>query len=136
MTGEIRFRRRHVEAMTTHARSGLPNEACGLFTGLEDRVHEVHALANADPTPVSYLVDSRDQFRVMRRAETDGMEVLGCFHSHVQSPAVPSAVDVAQAFYPEWVYVVIGLRDRESPEIRAFRIVDGEVSELSLLVED
>ena len=61
-----------------------------------------------------------------------GSFYVGLSDCHVEG----NGLDIDQAFYGEWVYVIISLRRRESPEVRAFRIVGGEVRELSLLVED
>lgn len=138
----VKIRELHLAAMIDHARRCLPNEACGMLSGLGTEggpsgdgyeVVAVHCLTNADPSPQSYLVDPREQLRVMRAAETDGMEIVGCFHSHVRSPARPSRTDIDQAFYPEWIYVIVSLRGEE-PEVAAFRLNGGEVRELQLEV--
>ena len=45
----------------------------------------------------------------------------------------PSQTDINLAFYPEALYVIVGVAEEE-PDVRAFRIVDGEVSEQALEV--
>ena len=59
------------------------------------------------------------------RAEDDGLEVIGVFHSHTHSEPYPSPTDVAQAPDPAWHYVIVSLK-REAPESRSYRIVDGD----------
>lgn len=130
----IHLTRADAAAIVAHARAGVPDEACGLLAGNGDRVEVVYRTRNADASPVSYRVDSRDQWRAMRDAEARGLEVLGCFHSHTHSDAYPSATDVAQAFYPEWAYVLVGLGEAE-PALRAFRIRTGDIEEIPLLVD-
>ena len=52
-------------------------------------------------------------------------------HSHTHTPAVPSPTDIALAFYPDALYVLVSLSEGEAdpatgePGIRAWRIVDG-----------
>ena len=48
------------------------------------------------------------------------------------SEAYPSATDVRLAFWPATYYVLVSLMDRENPDVRAFRIEDGRVSEEEL----
>ena len=47
----------------------------------------------------------------------------------------PSQTDINLAFYPEAVYIIVGLAG-EDPDVRAFRIVDGEVSQTELEVAE
>lgn len=112
----------------------MPDEACGLLAGADERVEVVYTTANADASPVSYRVDSRDQWAAMRDADARGLEMLGGFHSHTHSEAYPSPTDVAQAFYPEWAYLVVGVGEPE-PVMRAFRIRSGEITEIPVRVD-
>lgn len=130
----LQLRREHIDAMVEHSRRGRPNEACGLFAGEGGHVDIVYPLTNVDASPVTYLVDSHEQLATFREVEEMGLEIVGCFHSHVTSEAYPSKTDVAQAFYPEWIYAIVSLRDEE-PELRAFRILDGEVCEVPVEVD-
>ena len=43
--------------------------------------------------------------------------------------------DINLAFYPEALYVIVGLKSPE-PDVRAWRIVDGQVSEAELEIEE
>ena len=53
------------DEMIAHARSELPNEACGIFGGtLEGVLHTFHPARNADASPYRYNVDSQDLLRI------------------------------------------------------------------------
>jgi proteasome lid subunit RPN8/RPN11 len=56
--------------------------------------------------------------------------MVAIFHSHPQSPAFPSAKDVSLAFYQDAIYVIVGLMNQQDPEIRAYTIVDGLVTDV------
>jgi proteasome lid subunit RPN8/RPN11 len=75
-----------------------------------------------------YEIDSKVLLRAYRRAEDEGLEVLGVFHSHTHSEAYPSPTDIAQAPDPTWHYVLVSLRDVPTV-VRSYRIIDGVVSE-------
>lgn len=105
----------------------LPNEGCGLLLGTPDgRVSEVVASENVADSARVYEVDPKVLLRAFRRADDEGLEVIGVFHSHTHSEAYPSPTDVRQAPDPAWHYVLVSLRDVPA-EVRSFRIVDESV---------
>lgn len=116
--------------MVAHSRFTYPEEACGLLAGPGDgRVTMAYCLTNRDRSPYRFTVDPTEHFRAIKHAERCGWEIIGVFHSHPQSDAHPSAVDVSNALDPNWLYVVVGLADERRPDVRSFRIVDGTVAE-------
>ena len=71
-----------------------------------------------------------DVRRVLRRFDPP-LGIAGVYHSHPRGPAEPSATDVAEAYYPEWIYLIVGLGGAR-PELRAFRIAGGRVRSIAL----
>ena len=126
---ELLISREFADQMVTHCRACYPNEACGILAGTGNRVTRVYPMSNAEPTPVSYFMEPKEQFRVMKELRQEGLAMVAIFHSHPQSPAYPSVKDISLAFYPDAVYVIIGLTNLESPEIKAYTIIDGVVKE-------
>lgn len=126
-----------VDALLIHARAERPNEACGLLSGSleEGRAVAFHPTRNSDESPLRYNVDPDDLVRVTFEIDEAGADLVAIFHSHVASPAVPSETDRRQAFYPDAFYLLASLTDAESPDLRAWRIRDGEVSEADVVVE-
>jgi proteasome lid subunit RPN8/RPN11 len=118
-----------VDEMVEHARSEYPNEACGLIAGQDGSAVRVYRMKNADASPVSYRLDPREQLDVFNELEDKGWELMAIYHSHTHSEAFPSETDQRLAFYPESRYVILSLSDRENPDVRAFRIDDGEIVE-------
>jgi proteasome lid subunit RPN8/RPN11 len=106
----------------------LPNEGCGLLLGTgEGLVHDVIASPNVADSAKVYEIDPTILLRASRRADAEGLEVIGVFHSHTHSEAYPSPTDVRQAPDPTWHYVLISLVDSPA-DMASFRIVDGEVA--------
>src|SRR5215207_7761786 len=115
-------------AMVAHCYDGLPNEACGLVT-------EVRPCRNEDESALTYRLDSRDFMAALRAAEDRGEGLVGCWHSHTHTDAYPSPTDIEQAkWYPEWVYVIVSLRDGE-PVLRAYRVRDDAVAECQVVLD-
>ncbi|HZP90698.1 MAG TPA: M67 family metallopeptidase [Actinomycetota bacterium] len=120
--------------MVEHGLREFPNECCGLIAGKDGAPVKLFAMRNLDASPVSYRLDPREQLRVFDEMDGEGQELFGIYHSHTHSEAYPSETDRRLAFYPDAYYLVLSLSDREHPVLRAFRIVDGEVTEEELNV--
>src|SRR2546425_986423 len=127
-----------VEAIVRHARAEDPNEACGVIVG--DRPAAAggsplrfEATRNEAASPYRYEIHPDDLLR-LTIATDDADEVFWAIvHSHVRSPAWPSPTDVGLAFYPEALYMLVSLAE-DKPSLGAFRIVDGEIHRVELLV--
>ena len=130
----LRIRRDLVEAMVGHARRDHPDEACGVLAGPvgSERPERFIEMTNAERSPVIYRMEPAEQLRVFNEMERDGLDLVAIYHSHTRSPAYPSTTDVQLAYYPEAFYLIVSLRDRDNPDLRAFRITDGKVEEVGL----
>ncbi len=121
-----------LKEMAEHGLREFPNEACGLLAGRDGEPVRFFAMRNLDSSPASYRLDPKEQLQVFDRMDEEGLDLLGIFHTHTHSVAYPSETDRKLAFYPEALYLVMSLSDRERPDLRAFRIVEGEVTEEGL----
>jgi len=124
----------HLADMVAHARAEFPNECCGLLAGRDGRVLRVYRGRNVDESPYTYRLDERQLLQFLREMDNEGLDIVGIYHSHTASEAVPSRTDVARAFYPEAVYVIISLKNQQYPVVRGFRIADGAVAEEDVIV--
>jgi proteasome lid subunit RPN8/RPN11 len=127
-------------AAVIHAcRSAHPIEVCG-FLGARDGVlaeaHPVPNVADAAPDRCGFRMDPTAQLRAMRAIEDAGLDLGAIYHSHPHSAPVPSEPDVRLAAYPELAYLIVGLRDPESPDLCAWRIVDGTTHALTVHIVD
>ena len=122
------------EAIVATCIRALPNEGCGLLLGTpEGVVQDVVASPNVADSARIYEIDPKVLLRTTRRADDEGLEVIGVFHSHTHSEAYPSPTDVRQAPDPTWHYVLVSLRD-SSAEVRSFRVVQEIVDEEPFVV--
>jgi proteasome lid subunit RPN8/RPN11 len=88
-----------VERMLAHLRAGYPNEACGAFLGRGREVTRVAPLVNreVDTPRVRYLIDPLDLVRLDRESRTEGLDIIGYFHSHPDDLPRPSETDRKRA---------------------------------------
>lgn len=128
----MRITRAQLDEIVAHAHEEAPNECCGMVGGSDGAAATVYRSINAEASPLRYSLDATDQFRIMREIEERGEELLAIYHSHTGSAAYPSQTDVNLAAYPEAVYVIVSLEDPERPEVRGFRIRDGQIDDAEL----
>ncbi|MBI2861703.1 MAG: M67 family metallopeptidase [Chloroflexi bacterium] len=131
----ITIPQRLIDEMTEHAQGQAPLEACGILAGKDGRVAKLYKVRNAEQSPVRFTMDPKEQLQVMRELDEQDWDLLGIFHSHPASPAYPSATDISLAFYPDSHYLLISLKDPNHPEVRAYRILNGSVSEVPIQAE-
>jgi proteasome lid subunit RPN8/RPN11 len=94
----------------------------------------VHRARNAAASPLRYEMDGMEQYRIQTAIEDAGQELGAIYHSHTRSDPYPSQTDINLAFYPEALYVIVGVKGADD-DVRAWTIVDGQVGEAQLLVE-
>ena len=128
-------------AMLDHARAELPNEACGLVSGTlqSGRALGFHPARNSERSALRYTVHPDDLLRITLGIEAAGRDLIGIFHSHTHTPAVPSETDLRVSMYPEPSYVLATLAvPNATPEraLRAWRIRGGRSTEAALRIED
>ncbi|HTS14477.1 MAG TPA: M67 family metallopeptidase [Candidatus Sulfotelmatobacter sp.] len=125
------------DELVASSRAALPNEACGILAGPASAFDggaatEFHGLRNAAASPFFYQIDAAEQLKVMLAIDDADAVVWGIFHSHVASAPRPSATDVRLAAYPDALYLLCSLRDPDAPEVRAWTILDGTITEVPL----
>jgi len=129
----VQLDRTLLEQIVAQARDEAPNECCGIIAAQAGRAVAVHPATNAAASPLRYEMDGMEQYRIQTAIEDAGHELGAIYHSHTRTAPYPSQTDINLAFYPEALYVIVGVAG-DAPDVRAFRIVDGEVSEQPLEV--
>jgi proteasome lid subunit RPN8/RPN11 len=119
-------------AIEDHARREHPAECCGLLSGKNGLITDIHPVRNdADKPQTRYFATPEELFAAMRQIREAGQALLGVYHSHPRTPAYPSASDVEMAFYPEAFYFIISLEP--SVELRAFKIEDSKIEDVEIV---
>jgi len=129
----VRIARELLDEIVAHARADAPDECCGMIASRDGEAVAVHRAANAAASPLRYEIDGMEQYKLQTAIEDAGLELGAIYHSHTRSAPEPSQTDINLAFYPEALYVIVGVAG-EDADVRAWTIVDGKVSEAALEV--
>ena len=121
--------------MLDQARSEAPNECCGMLASRDGEAVKVYPATNAAASPpYAYEIDSADLYRIQMAIEDEDLDLGAIYHSHPRSEPYPSQTDINLAFYPDALYIIVGLKGAE-PDMRAFTIRDGQVAEAEIVIE-
>ena len=100
-----------------------PHECCGLLLGTTELIEKIVAASNIRPEPNRYQISPRDHFSAIHRARSEGLEVVGVYHSHPNAAPIPSTIDTDEATYPDYLYVIISVQEKTSSlPIKAYRL--------------
>jgi len=120
--------------MIDHSEQGAPLEICGILGGREGMVFETYRMTNTDQSNEHFMMDSREQFAVVRDLRSKGLEMSAIYHSHPETPARPSEEDIRLALTPGVSHVIISLATAEQPVARSYKIADGSVEAEELII--
>lgn len=121
-----------LQRMIAHVESQLPLEACGLLAGRGSSVESVLMVTNQAQSPVRYVMDPIEQLHAFEWIESQGLDLLGIFHSHPTGPETVSATDIEEAAY-DVVYVIVSRADGVW-RTRGFWIENSKYEEVALQI--
>jgi proteasome lid subunit RPN8/RPN11 len=90
-----------------HALDTLPRECCGVLVGAGADVREAVAVRNLADDPNQFVLDPQGHIDARRAARSRGLDVVGFYHSHPHSEPEPSPTDLANASYPNHLYLIV-----------------------------
>ena len=124
------------DAILEHLRAALPNEGVALVAvhpPMSDGRAEVTRIfpgTNIEASPYRFTMDPMEVVSADREMRRRGWVLGAIAHSHVASPATPSATDLREAFYPAALMLIVSFQDHadgRTPAFGAWRI-DGSGS--------
>ena len=134
--GVFRLPESMAREIVEHAEAEFPKECCGMLAGPNGTAARLYRLTNVDPDPIMrYNADPKELKKIYDDIFDEDWEIVCIYHSHTHSPAFPSPTDVERAFHPDAVYALVSLADRSKPDLRAFNITDGNITELDVVTE-
>jgi proteasome lid subunit RPN8/RPN11 len=125
---------RVIDDIVAHARATCPSECCGMLLGNAGGIEESRMARNVSGNPaVRFVIDPKDHFDAIRESRRRGLDVVGFYHSHPRTPAVPSEADLLEATYEDYLYLIVSLAS-DPAEIRLFRLERGAFVALSPVI--
>jgi proteasome lid subunit RPN8/RPN11 len=122
------------DKIRSHGVETYPHECCGALLGrdteIADRslyreIHALHPLINRrDDSPRNrFSVTSQDVLDAEKAATSQGLEVVGWYHSHPDHPAKPSQYDREHA-WPWYSYVIVSVANKVPEDMTSWRLTD------------
>lgn len=132
-------------AIAAHAESTYPDECVGLLLGQIEGLLKIVVEAypaenswqgqvtlaetdNAESRRDRFYLDPRDYLRADRAARAQGLDVVGCYHSHPDHVAQPSGRDLVGAQGvgggSNFAFVIQSVRDGTAAEVTSWLLVE------------
>jgi proteasome lid subunit RPN8/RPN11 len=109
---------------------------CGLIAARDGAATRTLVIPNIATQPeCRYRMDPAVLVRSLYDIESRGESLFAIYHSHPRGPSSPSSIDVAEAEYPQAIYLIVSLDTQGVLEMRAFRIRNGAAAEIELEIE-
>lgn len=120
-----------------------PNEGGGFLFGTTDQVSvtikditQVENVFQEEEQYHRYAMTPQDWMRLEDEADEKGLTLVGYYHSHPDSPAIPSEYDRDHAL-PNFVYIITSVQDGKAVDMRVWRLQDDRTAfEANTLVVD
>lgn len=133
MMHAVRLPRFIVNQLLHHAQQNPDTEVCGLISSKEHFPIHCYPITNISSKPQRlFALDPVQQIAAMRTMREGNEELFAIYHSHPTSPPFPSNTDLAQANYPDVLYLIISLHTRGVLEMHGFFLQGLNVVEVPL----
>ncbi|MCX9025491.1 MAG: M67 family metallopeptidase [Candidatus Methanoperedens sp.] len=97
MISEIKISHQNIALIKTELEANKPYEACGVLVGAikgsTALVEKALPVTNVKRTRASFELDPKEHYNAWNEAGKNGMEIVGVYHTHPVSSAVPSLWD-------------------------------------------
>ena len=135
----IKLSKSDFEKILAHAKSELPNEACGLIAGeitdSDDKIiKKVYLLTNVDHSNEHFTLDPKEQLAAVKDMRKNGFSPLGNWHSHPESPSRPSDEDKRLAYDSTASYMILSLMNIDEPVLNSFKIQGNNAQKEELII--
>lgn len=134
----IKLSKEDLNQIIEHAKSELPNEACGLIAGTingEDKeIKKVYYLTNIDHSNEHFSLDPKEQLEAIKDMRANGYKPLGNWHSHPESPSRPSEEDKRLAYDSSASYLILSLMEQDNPVLNSFHIEGNQAEKEELII--
>ncbi len=97
MISELKISRRDIEIIQAELEANKPYEACGVLIGTINGstalVEKALPVTNSKRTRRSFELDPKEHYNAWNEAEKNDKEIVGIYHTHPVSSAIPSLWD-------------------------------------------
>ncbi len=127
------------EQILAHTLERPREETCGVvavdaadgFAGA--RAVRVYRARNLHESPLRFEIAPEELLELYSEIEREGWALGAIYHSHVRSEPYPSQTDINfAASWPGVEWIIVGLTDPQSPQVRSYLIDGPSVQEVPI----
>jgi len=122
-------------AIRAHGAADYPHECCGALLGrrtgpgVSSGVSVIRAVRmrnmNTERARDRFTLDPKELMDVEKAADREGLELVGIYHSHPDSPAEPSVTDLSFAApWPGLSWIILSVRGGRPAELRSWVVTE------------
>ena len=127
----VRLAESLAEEIRRHGEGAYPAECCGVLAGrvaadgVKDVVRLEPAVNRRTDDPHRYLIAPDDLRRLEGALRSEGLEIVGYYHSHPDHPAAPSVFDAEHA-WPWYSYLIVRIDRGRGADLTSW-VLDDEL---------
>ena len=122
-----------IDRLLAQARQSPDAEICGLISGHDGEFLHCYPVTNVATDRTRFFeMQPKGLIAAMRCMREDGEALMAIYHSHPNSPPVPSSTDIQRHEYPDVLYLIISLQTQGVPEMCGYRIRDQKIREVAI----
>lgn len=124
----LRIEERIYREMVDHLREVHPHEGCGLIAFSGSEPVKLYPGTNILRSSSRYRMSDIEVLRAVDDMDRQGWWLGAIYHSHPNSQPVPSTTDLREANWPDALMLIASRVTSQTPDLRAYRVVDGGLS--------
>ncbi len=106
------------DQIIAHAKESYPNECCGILIGSYMKGKKVLYVHRADNTNTEraqdrYIISPTEIYLMDREARSQGLDIVGFYHSHPDHPNEPSKTD-REWGQPKYSYIIVSVNNGQA----------------------
>ncbi len=113
LINELKISYRNIEYIQSELETNRPYEACGILIGTVDidvaNVERVQPMTNIRRSKISFEIDPMELYNVWNTSEKEGKDIVGIYHTHPFSSAIPSMWDRETMEHNSLVWLIAGI---------------------------
>lgn len=122
---KVNLKEEVVKALKEEAEEAYNEECCGFLFGHEEQERNIVVAWPVENKMEDgrrrFEIGAEDYMKAEEKAEQEGLQLLGVYHSHPDHPAIPSQHDHKQAM-PYFSYVIISVGRGTAQNIRSWQL--------------
>ena len=114
------------DAISMHAETSYPYEACGLFSGIYSQSDPIVITgytksANLAPNPrTAFIIDPVTHIQLQKNTRATNETIIGIYHSHPDTAAIPSLHDRENAAHGNFLWIIASVFPQKIMDIRCY----------------